>query len=191
MLQFVSTETSTFSHHHYHKQQQKKHVTATADKRHLPRACWWSGCRSRMSWPCWEWNLIELLLPLHSVTCRISRWRVLLNQLLFPSGISYSFEVLLCLHRRLLDLMLKLVWVGLGAVSSGMFLQLPGLYWKHNFLQMSNCSGVTWGRRQQGLHKIPLGQRHQREMLQCHYPTSLCFFMCAKADLVRNPRQSH
>lgn len=60
-------------HFHTTTNNNKNHVTATADKRHLPRACWWSECRSRVSWPCWEWNLIELPFPLHSVTCRISQ----------------------------------------------------------------------------------------------------------------------
>lgn len=44
-----------------------------------------------MSWPCWEWNLIELPRYLQNLP-------LLLNQLLFPLGISYSFKVILYVH---------------------------------------------------------------------------------------------
>lgn len=69
-------------HFHTTRVNNKNHVIATADKRHLPRACWWPGCRSRVSWPCWEWNLIEL----PRAFCDLQNLPVLLNQLLFPIG---------------------------------------------------------------------------------------------------------
>lgn len=62
-----------------------------------------------MSWPCWEWNLIELPRYLQNLP-------VLLNQLLFPLGISYSFKVILYVHRKQLDLNAK---TSLGGTGGG------------------------------------------------------------------------
>lgn len=111
MLQFVSTEISTFSHH---QSQPQKPCNRNSRQKAPPQSM--LVARVQVKGELALLGMESDRAPPSPAFCYLQNLPVLLSQLLFPSGISYSFEVILYVHRKQLDLNAK---TSLGGTGGG------------------------------------------------------------------------